>query len=417
MVVGRLLRRGTAFRPLKSAGKNQGIVLGVPGRSLRLEPLEQRRLLSTGWPEELELLADRRALLEDAENHSDLNLPIVGTVSESRESTPETPVVDLEASSSDDLSTGYALQGAAGGLANLESATGTNSGNSGQMTTLGDDSSTPWAIGFGGFSQNYSLTSSQAQAVADWDGNLYVAGHFDGTRDFDPGVGVCLLESRGGHNGYVAKYSPAGGLVWVKQVVSSDSVAVDDVDLDNSGNIYITGKFKSNVTFDSAVFTGTGFEGFIAKYTSHGTLVWARHIGQGEDWFEPYSIVVDKLGSIYVTGRFRGSAQIAPYSFVTQGFAFDVFVASFRGSDGETLWAQAYGSEDGEEGWRLAFGDAGDLYVSGTMGGGDGVVEFGPYRLTGPANFVARFRTDNGDVVWAQSIYNNCATVFTDIAV
>src|SRR5215468_2263545 len=73
--------------------------------------------------------------------------------------------------------------------------------------------------------------SAKASSVAlDTAGNIYVAGTFTSTVDFDPGPGVTALTSNAG-NAYVAKYAANGTLVWAKNFggwyVEAPRIALD----------------------------------------------------------------------------------------------------------------------------------------------------------------------------------------------
>src|SRR5262245_53431272 len=69
--------------------------------------------------------------------------------------------------------------------------------------------------------------------AADPSGNLCVTGNFSGTVDFDPGAGVMNLTSVNSTSDiFVAKYSPAGSLIWARAMggLASDvgyAIAVD----------------------------------------------------------------------------------------------------------------------------------------------------------------------------------------------
>ena len=65
--------------------------------------------------------------------------------------------------------------------------------------------------------------SINAMAV-DSSGNVYLAGSFQGTVDFDLGDGLSTLTSAGGNDAFVAKYSPSGA-IWFGFVPVAASAA------------------------------------------------------------------------------------------------------------------------------------------------------------------------------------------------
>src|SRR5688572_3667217 len=72
-----------------------------------------------------------------------------------------------------------------------------------------------WANGFGGPAGTQPAGDEYAvKSVPDERGNIYVIGHFTGTVDFDPGVGVASLTSVGDSDIFVAKYAKSGELYW-----------------------------------------------------------------------------------------------------------------------------------------------------------------------------------------------------------
>src|SRR5688500_8844248 len=65
-----------------------------------------------------------------------------------------------------------------------------------------------------------SASSSEvANAVTtDAAGNVFVAGQFSGTVDFDPGAGATNLTALGPTDAFVAKYSSSGALTWARRL-------------------------------------------------------------------------------------------------------------------------------------------------------------------------------------------------------
>ncbi|MBN1394825.1 MAG: pre-peptidase C-terminal domain-containing protein, partial [Pirellulales bacterium] len=85
--------------------------------------------------------------------------------------------------------------------------------------------------------------------VADSEGNAYVAGTFSGTVDFDPGVGVHNLTSAGGSDAFVAKYSSHGALIWVRAVGGAGDDAATGISLGPDNFVCISGSFSQTADF------------------------------------------------------------------------------------------------------------------------------------------------------------------------
>jgi len=86
--------------------------------------------------------------------------------------------------------------------------------------------------------------------------NVYVIGYFNGTADFDPGMGVQNLVSAGGTDIFVAKFDSAGTFLWVRQIGGTGSDhASQKIVVDASGYIYFTGDFSGTTDFDPSAET------------------------------------------------------------------------------------------------------------------------------------------------------------------
>jgi uncharacterized protein (TIGR03437 family) len=112
--------------------------------------------------------------------------------------------------------------------------------------------------------------------AVDGSGNVYTTGFFEGTVDFDPGLGVFNLTGAddAGLDVFVSKLDSAGNFVWARQMGGSSFLFADDsgrgVAVDGSGNVYTTGLFRGTLDFDpgAGVFNLAGRgDIFVAKYT------------------------------------------------------------------------------------------------------------------------------------------------------
>src|SRR5690606_18124577 len=115
---------------------------------------------------------------------------------------------------------------------------------------------------------------------------------------------------------FVAKYNSDGNFIWGKQIGGAESEIVYYHTVDDSGNIYLTGSFLGTLDFDpgpgTSQLTSAGMHDvFISKMDSSGNFEWAKQIG-GPANDEGFSINVDNLGNVYVSGYFEGTADLNP---------------------------------------------------------------------------------------------------------
>ena len=121
----------------------------------------------------------------------------------------------------------------------------TADGGDAYVSKLDADGNFVWALQFGGDQTNYG------QAVnVDVSGNVYIAGYFGGTVDFDPGPAVFNITSNGQDDIFITKLDSNGNLLWAKNIGGTNSDLAYAAVLDVSGNICMTGVFIGDVDFD-----------------------------------------------------------------------------------------------------------------------------------------------------------------------
>lgn len=147
-------------------------------------------------------------------------------------------------------------------------------------------------------------------------GDLYIAGHFSLTVDFDPGVDETILTAFEGPDPFILKLNTNGALDWVKQIQASETTIIKSITLDHAANILLTGSFSDTVDFnygtgvDTFISMGTS-DAFIQKLTSDGDYVWTKHMGN-TSYAGGESIVTDYLGNMYTSGIFYESVDFDP---------------------------------------------------------------------------------------------------------
>jgi hypothetical protein len=168
------------------------------------------------------------------------------------------------------------------------------------------------------FGSAFALGGPEGERVYDLKldgaGNTYVTGYYMGTADFDQGrvhLGDAdILTSKGGTDGFVAKYAPDNSLLWVR-ALGGDAVPEQDINsiiteagrslaVDHQGNVFVTGEFWGHGQFGGTELVSAGSaDGFLAKLNADGTFAWAKNWGTsgGE---AVRGVDVDAQGNVYV---------------------------------------------------------------------------------------------------------------------
>ena len=209
--------------------------------------------------------------------------------------------------------------------------------------------------------------------AVDTSGNVYTAGTFIGTADFDPGAGVYYLSSEGDMDIFIQKLDTNGNFVWAKSMGGINWDYGYSVAVDVSGNVYTTGSFRETVDFDpgAGIYNLTsqgGTDIFIQKLDADGNFVWANRMG-GSTGDNGRSIAVDILGNVYTTGSFRGTIDFDPgmgiHLLSSAGWE-DIFIQKLD-ANGDFVWAKSMGSTDSDTGYSIVIDILGNIYTSGVF--------------------------------------------------
>jgi len=139
---------------------------------------------------------------------------------------------------------------------------------------------------------------------------------------------------------------------------------------------------------------------------------WAKNMG-GAVNDVGYSVAIDALGNIYMTGFFQGIVDFDPgvgiynltSAYLPMGY-HDIFVSKFDAS-GNFVWAKSMGGTWYDSGYSIAIDALGNVYTTGEF---DGTVDFDPgagtFNLTSSGYgdiFISKLDS-SGNFVWAKKM-------------
>ncbi len=215
--------------------------------------------------------------------------------------------------------------------------------------------------------------------AVDGNGNIYVAGDFRGTVDFDPSAAQLSRTSAGETDGFVAKFSPTGGLMYAAVFAGVGWTVSDDLVVDANGAVYVVGEMAGTVDFDpgpgTAARTAAGFrDQFVVKLDAAGAFSWANTLRASG---APVSLALSNDGFIYFTGRSSSQTDFDPGGGV-QNRASGAYVARWKTS-GAFDYVQTFEGSGMAAGittiQNIALDALGDVWVTGSF---SGEVDFDP---------------------------------------
>jgi hypothetical protein len=225
---------------------------------------------------------------------------------------------------------------------------------------------------------DYSEVNALALGSADemyMGGFLYnaAATDFSGSGNYPVGVN--------NDGAFLSSYDAAGNLNWVFMLGNGYGDEVTALEVLPGGDVVAVGNWFYNPTDFNPLGSPTlltpvdNSDGFIARYTPAGQLVWALNIGSTLDEFI-YDVTVDAAGNIYVVGEFDDSTEFNPLgasTIINTNGQHDAFVAKYDGN-GILQWVHTYGDASNNERATGVNLSNGKLMVSGHF---DGSVSFG----------------------------------------
>ncbi len=235
---------------------------------------------------------------------------------------------------------------------------------------LDNDGNFVWArnmIGGTGFTRGKSIT-------IDSNNDIYVAGDFESTVDFDPGPGVSNLTANG-IDAFIVKLNSNGQFLWAKQLGGDHSDILFEITIDYNDNIYATGYFIQSADFDPGpgvvnLTNGYSPDIYVLKLNSDGEFLWVRQFGDENSQNRGTGVATDLIGNVFITGTFADTIDFNPgpdtNNLTASGYS-DSFVLKLD-PNGDFVWAQQVGGDNSTVGKSIAVDhniDGNDIIVSG----------------------------------------------------
>ncbi len=162
-----------------------------------------------------------------------------------------------------------------------------------------------WAKQIGGPGSDYG------RAIAlDNSANIFLAGEFQQTSDFNIGSTPTTLSSEGQSDIFLQKLDPSGNLLWVNQIGGTASDFPKNISISSTGYIHLSGQFSGSANFKIGAaprtFNAAGSNMFILQVSPSQKIDWLMQY-QGNQL-----LMAAGGGYVYATGAFSSTVDFDP---------------------------------------------------------------------------------------------------------
>jgi hypothetical protein len=244
-------------------------------------------------------------------------------------------------------------------------------------------------------------TAQSGTAVAvDAQGNVFVAGRFQGTMNFGAPVG--MLTSSGGNDAFIAKFAPNGQILWAQKYGDAAEQVINGIAVDAQGDVIVTGQYQGKITFPGkGTVTSAGMDDiFVAKMKGDGSAALFLNTYGNTVTNVASGVGVDAQGNVYVTGWFSGNIGFGSFGLnaVDQ---LEAYLIKISADGAQVLWAKGFIGLGNQFGYQVAVTPTGNVAFSGSF---QGSIDFGGGALQsggGHDTVVARFDSF-GSHLWSK---------------
>ena len=251
-----------------------------------------------------------------------------------------------------------------------------------------------WAVGSNGGASGVGANTQffSKPAIVDGGGNLYVTGGFATSINF----GTTSLTGAGLDNFFLAKYDPAGTVIWAAGANSGRGRGAA-ICFDTVGNIAVVGMASSvPLVFGPYTITQTG--GYIVKYSPSGVVQYASLVGQ---YTLLRAVGYDNDGNLYVAGRYAAATTIGGISLPSPS-THDFFIAKYS-KNLVVQWVTTGSGSASDDLRDMVVDNNGDTYITGYFQGSQLTIGSTTYTIGTPGGarmFLAKIDA-SGNPQWA----------------
>lgn len=188
-------------------------------------------------------------------------------------------------------------------------------------------------------------SESGAGLTFDAQGNLYLAGEFRETVDFDPGPNSDEFTVVDAEDLFITKFKADGSYAYTQTMGGVGYEEIANIVADSNDNIFIAGTFAGTndegpVDFNphegTDEHTSNGREDiFFTKINADGSYGYTATLGSGA-WDHGHALAIDKNNNVYLAGDFSAALDFDPSENVdsySPSGAYDGFLTKFSADD------------------------------------------------------------------------------------
>lgn len=270
-------------------------------------------------------------------------------------------------------------------VATTVAATSTGSGEGGTGNAVYS-----WDFTFGGTNATDQVTTYDV--AVDNVGDIVVVGSFSGSIDFDGNGSNPPVNSNGGFDAYIAKFTNKGVLKWVRTAGGPNPENTASVSIDKDGRVGACGTFRGTINFGGnnlSVNDSQYSDLFAVVFDSAGNHIASQSYGGNTLGKSDLcaGAAFDPVGNLVITGQSQGAVNFGSGTAVGQNDGdFKLYVAKLAPNAGtkgfQELFAKAFASPGVKaQGRAVAVSTNGEIAVGGYS---EGPISLGGVSLTSP---------------------------------